>query len=217
MFRARWRVPPPHAAVQLPHGSHVPTVQSTGQGNTLHAAISLNVGHGAPPPDASVTTVRVCVMLPPPHVAEHEPNADHCETTHGTGHACGLHGSCSRRPGHGVPSICAVTTERVRCLKPPLHSAVHPDHEVHSDTTQSTGHNPLLHSFPPESTGQASPLPDCCTVIVRERDLVPTPHVTEHVSHSVHELTSQLTPHGCVLQMVVSESSGHSVPPLCGV
>lgn len=140
--RARWWDPPPHAAVQLPHGCHAPTVQSTGQGATLHAADSVSAGQAVPPFDASVTTVRECVIAPPPHVAEQGPNASHWETMHETGHACVLHGSCSRRSGHGSPNICAWTTERVRYLKPALHGAVHPDQAVHSDTSQSTGHRP---------------------------------------------------------------------------
>lgn len=47
--------------------------------------------------------------------------------------------------------------------------------------------------------------------------MVPPPHVTVQAPHSDHELTSQLTSHGCALQACVSVSCGHSVPPLCGV
>jgi hypothetical protein len=54
-------------------------------------------------------------------------------------------------------------------------------------------------------------------MMLRFCEAVPPPHEAEHAPQSDQSLTSQLTPHGSVLQGVLSSSAGHPSPPLCGV
>ena len=93
--RVRWRVPPPHGAVQLPHSCHAPTTQSTAQASTLQTTDSVSSGHDVPPLDAGVTIERACTLTPPPHQAEQLPKTPQSDTAQCTGQSCVLHGSDS--------------------------------------------------------------------------------------------------------------------------
>jgi hypothetical protein len=45
----------------------------------------VSTGHAEPPFDAGVTTVLVCVCVPPPHEELHAENDDHADTEQSTG------------------------------------------------------------------------------------------------------------------------------------
>mmetsp|Transcript_4720 Transcript_4720/g.13167 ORF Transcript_4720/g.13167 Transcript_4720/m.13167 type:complete len:247 (+) Transcript_4720:411-1151(+) len=68
--RDRSLTPPPHSDEQALHPLQSPSWQSTGQGCSLHGSSSSNGGQGMPP-SAAMSTSRLRLRTPPPHVAEH--------------------------------------------------------------------------------------------------------------------------------------------------
>merc|ERR1719220_659467 len=63
--------PPPHSAEHADHPSQSLSWQSTGQAWSLQPTSAVSGGHCTPPPWGCVIMLRVLLMVPPPHVAEH--------------------------------------------------------------------------------------------------------------------------------------------------
>ena len=93
-----------------------------------------------PPNAAGVTTARVAVWLPPPHVVEHAENADQAVTMQSTGQPCVLQDcDCDRDVGHAAPPFkAACVTLRVCTWMPPPHLTEQADQSDQVDTPQST-------------------------------------------------------------------------------
>jgi len=92
-----------------------------GQACVLHASVLIcsdAAGHAAPPQEGGVTTARLNVCMPPPHVAEHWPDGMKLLMTQSTlmqggGHAYVLHASdltFSDSAGHALPPCAADRT-----------------------------------------------------------------------------------------------------------
>lgn len=87
-----------------------------------------------------------------------------------------LHGCDSDSTGQTAPPLLAyVRISRVRILLPPPQLTVHIVYDVHSATTQSTGHACVLHAMLSTSAPQATPPKLACVTTVRVRDCVPVP------------------------------------------
>lgn len=74
------------------------------------------------------------------------------------GHACVLHDISSLRGGQEAPPFCG--EERIVLVlvcTPPSQGAEQADHKDHSDTTQSVGHDCVLHDTSSRRAGQAAP------------------------------------------------------------
>ena len=82
-----------------------------GQAGLVHATVCWRVGHVVPPLAEAVVTVRVWVMVPLPHVLEHDPTSFQADTTQLTalGQACVLQGTLWVRLGHALPPLRALT------------------------------------------------------------------------------------------------------------
>jgi hypothetical protein len=68
--RERAVTPGPHVALHAVQSVQAASSQSTGQGAVAQSAVSVVLGHSAPPCSGSVT-VRIRDRVPPPQVAEH--------------------------------------------------------------------------------------------------------------------------------------------------
>jgi hypothetical protein len=107
-------------------------------------------------------------------------------------------------------STAACVTVRVRSRRPPPHVTEHADHVAHAESTQSRAHGCVEHAFESDSGGQS----DADMVTLRERDVVPPPHVTEHGDQFDHADTAHA--HAACMQGCDSLSAPHAAPPLAG-
>ncbi len=98
----------------------------------------------------------------------------------------------------------------MRSRRPPPHDTEHADHADHTARTQSRAHGCVEHATESESGGQSL----AAIVTLREREMVPPPHDTEHGD----QFDQAETPHahaGCV-HGCDSLSAPHIAPPLAG-
>jgi hypothetical protein len=144
--RERLCEPPPHVVVHSVHACHVSTTQSTGQCCMLQPVESPRGGQETPPNAAGVATVRLRDMEPPPQVVVQSLHGIHPDRTQSTGHESVWHDCVCSRKGHTTPPFSAwCTIVRERLCEPPPHVFEHALHDEKSDTTQCSGHMPLLH------------------------------------------------------------------------
>jgi len=114
--------PPPHFLEQDSQEFQELSRQCTGQLCVWHFCVLLSAGHALPPYLAGVTTVRVVVCAPPPHVFEHDGQPAHGETTQLTGQCFSLHAFDSETFGQLLPpNLFTVMTVRFRFVVPPPH------------------------------------------------------------------------------------------------
>jgi len=188
--------PPPQALVHLEKDDQWLTRQSTAQAAALHVCVASRAGHAAPPLDAGVSTLRDCVDLPPPHVAEHGDHVDQALTLQSTGHgqAC----DCDKL-GHAAPPLAGCVMMVRVCVCDTPQALGHTDHADHSLTLQLTGQPCVLHAwdlagFVPavSDSSQFASLP---SEHETERVCTPPPHVLLHADHTP---VTQLG-HRCVL------------------
>jgi hypothetical protein len=132
MTNVRDDVPLPQVAEQELQVPHEPT-QLTGQLAVLQFCVCcapLTVLHGNPPFAAAVLIEKLRICVPPPQVAEHDPQLPQAPTQLvATAQAFGLHACDSVAPAvvrHAVPP-CAALIEilYVRTWVPPPHVAEH--------------------------------------------------------------------------------------------
>jgi hypothetical protein len=107
-------------------------------------------------------------------------------------------------------STAACVTERARSRRPPPHVAEQGDHVAHAESTQSRAHGCVEHAIESVSGGQS----DADVVTLRERDVVPPPHDTEHGDQFDHADTAHV--HAACMQGCDSLSAPHTAPPLTG-
>jgi hypothetical protein len=116
--------PPPQISEHGPKAPQLDTTQSTGHGLLLHAIVSLDSGHAAPPNWGAVTTVRDRDCKPPPHVALQLPQVPQTDITQSIGQFWALQAADSLNVPHSAPPFCAgVTTVRLRTWRPPPQDA----------------------------------------------------------------------------------------------
>lgn len=171
MDRLRVRVPAPHVVLHSDQDEKSDTVQLIGHGTKLHTADCVSGGHGLPPLAGTVTTDRVCVLVPLPHDVEQFENSPQSDTTQSTGQGSVLQGWEDSRLSHWFPPWAgARLTVRVRVWVPPPHDTGQTLYGPHSDNSQCTGHSFSWQSRVSESGGHlAPPLVEAC-LIVRVRD-----------------------------------------------
>jgi hypothetical protein len=159
------------------------------QAGIEHINSSDSPGHAIPPLDG-VKIVRERDIVPAPHVTEQAPQADHADTTQLTGHAPVAQSSDSvAEPKQDAPPQTASVCARDRDRRPPPHVAEQADHCAHPPNEQATGQH-VLHCSVSVSSTHEPPHNSLC-ILVRERDRMPLPHVTEHVDHDDQPLTVQ--------------------------
>lgn len=217
-LRSRTCCPPPHTAPHVDQSVQSDTSQLTGQGFSPHESLCVKGGHTAPPFCGAVTTLRSCIVKPPPHVALHSVGLPHADTTQSTAHGPLPHASASFRSGHTAPpnaEACVTVRVRVRC--PPPHTALQSPHWPHALTEQSTGHSCALHVALSCDAEHAVPLHAAATSVGRVRDVVPPPHVIEHWLHWLQLPIMQCTAQHSVAQVEVPTSAAQTAPPQrCG-
>jgi len=214
------RPPPPQVALQVVHGLHWLTLQSTEQGAVPHSSNSVSPGHSLPPPADWTSTVLPLLLLPPPQVALQVVQGLHWLTLQSTGHVVVPHSSDSVSPGHSCPPLAGgVSTALPLCLLPLPQVALQAVQGLHWLTLQSTGHVVVPHSSdsvspghscPPLAGGVSTALPLC---------LLPLPQghrATVQAVQGLHWLTQQSTGHVVVPQSSDSVRPGHSCPSLVG-
>ena len=96
------------------------------------------------------------------------------------------------------------------------HERGHVDHAVQLDTTQCTGHGPVLHAREAERAAQTLPPCSGAVATLRLRDCVLSPQVVPHADHSVHCVSTQSTGHAPSLHDRVRWSTGQLTPPSAG-
>jgi len=111
--RLRLCAPVPHDLVHVDQAPKADTVQWIGHGPWLHACVSAEGGHAAPPNFGStVTRLRCCEPAPQDVVqVEKPPKAG---TTQSTGHLGELHVRTSWACGHDLPPNVGDTRLRLR-------------------------------------------------------------------------------------------------------
>lgn len=192
--------------------------------------MKLRCGHFTPPL-ASATTMRrprVCVLLPHmPSAAQSEAHLPHPvigERMQSTGHGSKLHARLSVRVGHAFPPRRAgCTIWRVLACAPdpsPMpHDLEQSPHDDHLPALQSTaGHTFVPHCCFCQSEPHGEPRNMGLCSTFRVRVCRPPPHVTLHLVHEAHALTTQfLALHSCMLHSCFSCAGSHAVPPCCGL
>ena len=106
-------------------------------------------------------------------------------------------------------------TVRLRDCAPVPHDLVHVDQALNVDVAQWIGHGPMLHDCVSALCGHTLP-PNSAGVLVRERDCVPSLHVTVHTDQVFHKPSTQLTGQAKLLQERASAACGHALPPNVG-
>jgi sulfur carrier protein ThiS len=206
-------VPPPHVEEHAPQPPQSPT-QSTGHGLSLHAALSGDDGQALPPFAAEVVTEYDRSFVPPPHVAEHEPQSPQvpAQSTASGAQSPSLHAALSGDDGQASPPFAAeVVTEYDRSFVPSSHPSEHACQSPQAPA-QSTGHGLSLHAALSGDEGQALPPFAAEMVTEYDRSFVPPPHVAEHEPQPPQSPT-QSTRHGVLLQGVLSGDEGQALPP----
>ncbi len=116
--------------------------------------------------------------------------------------------------GHATPPLAAdMLTVRACVCDPEPHETEQDPNVPQSETTQSTGHDCVLHACVLVSAGQAVP-PGGLVVIVLDAVCTPIPQEAEQDPNEPHDPTTQSTGHGRVLHCSVMLSSRQAAPPL---
>jgi len=103
MARVRTCEPPPQPLEHDAHADQGPAWQAGKHTCVLQARDCNNASHALPLLAGAVTTLRVAVCTPPPHVFEHEDQSDQSPKTQSTGHGCVLHDCDCAKVGHSAP------------------------------------------------------------------------------------------------------------------
>jgi hypothetical protein len=197
--RVRDWVPDPQVSEQESNEPQDPTWQSTGQGEVLHAWISLSAGHKAPPFEAGVAMVRKRIWDPEPHDLVQVLKAAHSLTTQATGQADVVQEEVSDNVvEQGWPPFCSkLVTVRVREWVPvPPQVTEQSEKSLQLERTQSIGHAVGLQLEKTCSTkgAHAAPPSDEGVMTSRVREKNPPPQLTEQtVPKLVHCPTTQST------------------------
>jgi hypothetical protein len=156
--RARDWEPVPQDLEQAPQALKAETWQSTGQAVVPQAWRSSRVGHTKPPCMACWVTTRVRDWEPVPQVLVQVAQAVQADTAQWTGHGPTLQVWVLAKVGQAEPPWAAsAETLRVRDWLPPPQVLVQVDQAVQPETTQSFGHDTMLHSRDSARAGQSLP------------------------------------------------------------
>jgi len=140
--------------------------------------------------------------------------ADHALTTQLTGQFWVLQFCVCVNTGHAAPPYAAATrTVRVWRWVPVPHVLSQADQADQALTTQLTAHGWVLQACSCVRAGHGTPPKAAATATVRVDVCRPRPQVLEQADHAAQPLTTQLTGHGCVLQLWDCDNAGHAVPP----
>jgi hypothetical protein len=195
--------------------------QSTAQQCVLQVisvSAIVSTGHAAPPNAAATDTPRMRVVLPEPQGCEHEPHSPHGSISQSNGHVCVLHVWVAATEPHWAPEHTGATsTERDLSCEPPPHVLVHWLHGDHSERTQSTGQQLVLHESVSVSwAGHVVPPQLGDAVIARERCFSPVPQGVLHSPQAPHAETAQSTGQQCSLQSWLATVARHALPAQAG-
>jgi hypothetical protein len=127
-----------------------------------------------------------------------------------------LHESVSALCAQALPPDDGAVALRERLMLPAPHDAVHALHAPHAPSEQSVAHACTLHACVSALCGHALP-PDDGAVTLRDRVMLPAPHVVVHVLQDVHVPFSQSTAQACLLHAcrpsAPSSPAAHARPP----
>jgi hypothetical protein len=219
--RVRDCVPRPHVTEQDDHADHAERMQLEAQQVPPHMPDSINgAGQSAPPHDCCMVTERLRRRVPVPHVCEHALHCDQSLTEQSCGQQPVLH-ACESLicDDEHVPPHDSGVIERVRVCEPPPHVVEHALHADHAPITQLTGQQPVLQDCICDVCDSLHEPPHVAGLMVRERVLLPPPHIAEHVDQLDHAPTTQLAGqhagvHGC--DSIRFDCSGQTPPFLAG-
>ena len=104
-------------------------------------------------------------------------------------------------------------TSRLRCCKPLPQVTLHLDQGEKADTSQCTGHGPILHAL--SSCWCAHLFPPCCASIAmpRMRCCLPRPQVRSQMLHSLNGIITQWTGQALAPHLRTCFIAGHTIPP----
>ena len=147
--RRRVFAPVLHETEQLSQPPQLLTTQSNGHAVAaapVHGLVSRWVLHAFPPDAGGRSSARLRTWNPE-HVALHADHAPQFDATQSVGQFWLLQSGDSVVGGHATPpNAAAVSTARVRYLRPPPHVAEHLLNDPQEATWQSCGHGCTLHS-----------------------------------------------------------------------
>jgi len=124
-------VPPPQTLLHSVHSAHSDTAQFTGHSQVLQSWVAFVAAQAIPPWAGACRIVRVWLWIPPPHVAEHEPQSFQLDNVQCTAQGSSLHGMLSITGPHSAPPKRGTTsTDRLLYLMPPPQMVVHSPHPV---------------------------------------------------------------------------------------
>lgn len=203
-------------AVQLVQSCQL---QSTGQGFCPQGCSSDAFPmQSVPPFEASVSTVRFLMAVPPPQLALQGPVGPQRSQTQSTGHGWGLHEVVSvAAPTQFCPPFEGnVCTLRVLVVVPPAQDLEHGSWAPQGLQEQSTGQAWVLHAdvsideptqaAPPKAAAVRTAL----TLVAR-----PPPQDAEQLPKEPQLSQTQFTAQACALQLCVSVGPPtHPAPPL---
>jgi hypothetical protein len=212
ILRTLARVPPPHETVHECQPPHDETTQSTAHGCALHDCQAVSIGHGLPPCSDTATIPRRRVCRPSPQGSVHSVHALNEDTVQSTAHGVSLQLLACVRYGHVLPDG-ALTTERARVWTPDPHDREQALQAENEDISQWVEQAPKKHGSSPLSDGHTMPpCPECLTMM-RVRNRIPVPHVTEHGENALHADTMQSIAHGAAEHARCSVACAHDWPP----
>ena len=137
--RERDCAPVPHDLVHVVQAPKVATWQSAGHVCALHARVSAECGHAAPPfTGAAFVRERLCA--PAPHDLVHVVHTLKLPSTQSTGQPCALQLRVSAECGHTTPPQRGCVVARDRDCIPVPHDLVHVVHAPNAVCVQSCGH-----------------------------------------------------------------------------
>ena len=106
-------MPVPHLAVHAVQSPNHVMAQSTGHKVLPHAWRSPSDGHGAPPQEDLVATVRVRRWEPVPQVLLHVLQLSNVPATQSTGHSCELQATVLVNEPQRPPNVAGLISVRV--------------------------------------------------------------------------------------------------------
>ena len=207
-LRLRDCTPPAQDWLHVSHALKAATTQWCGHGPSLHACVSAECGHAAPP-HSGATVMRERLCTPAPHVVVQVLHWLKSGTTQSTGQQCSLHARVSSACGHAAPPWLGCCRMRVRDCEPDPHDAEQVVQLPQVCASQSTAQGAALQLRVSSECAHAAP-PKRGSVVTRVRVCEPPPHDRVHVLQACQSSTTQSAAHACSLHGRVSLKYGQT-------
>ena len=173
-------MPPPHESEQGVQFLKFSKRQSSGHWSFLHALVSLSDGQWRPPCVGLRATTRARVWVPFPQLFEQCVQMLNSRYEQSTGQVWLAHVRFSDKNGQIEPfTFSCFTTVLDRTCSPPQHEWEHGVQLPNLDTSQCSGHGPLLQDTMRVVSGQVRPPAAASLINTRDFCCEPMPQVTE--------------------------------------